>query len=71
MHFQNFCIPRIIKFGSDAATTINEVAPEYIGKLQNVGNVTHNTDVKPAMIQELEKWLENLGAIQDELRKRL
>ena len=42
-----------------------------MGKFKNVGNVTHNTEVKPAMIQQLEKWLDNLGAIQEELRKRL
>ena len=71
MYFQNVCIPRINKFALDATATIREVAPEYIGKFQNVGNVTHETDVKPAMIQQMERWLDNLGAIQDELRKRL
>lgn len=71
MYFQNVCIPRINKFALDATTTIRGVAPEYTGKFQNVGNVTHNTDTKPAMIQQVERWLENLGAIQDELRKRL
>jgi len=71
MYFLHECVPRINKFAQDATVTISEVAPEFLGKLQNVGNVTHNTDVKPAMIQHVEKLLENLGAIQDELRKRL
>lgn len=71
MYFQNVCMPRINKFALHATATIREVAPEYVGKFQNVGNVTRNTDIKPAMIQQVERWLENLGAIQDELRKRL
>ena len=71
MDFQENCMPRINQFNADATNTIDEVAPEYMGKFKNVGNVTHNTDVKPAMIQQLEKWLDNLGAIQGELRKRL
>lgn len=71
MHFMHVCVARINKFAQAAIKTINEVAPEWTGKLQNVGNVTHNTDVKPAMIQQLEKMLENLGFIQDELRRRL
>ena len=71
MYFQEVCIPRINQFARDATTTIQEVAPEFMGKFQNVGNVTQGTDVKPAMIQQVERWLENLGAIQDELRKRL
>lgn len=71
MHFQRVCIPRINQFARDATTTIQKVAPEYMGKFQNVGNVTHGTDVKPAMIQQVERWLENLGAIQDGLRTRL
>ena len=69
MYFQNVCIPRINKFALHAAATVREAAPEYIGKFQNVGNVTHGD--KPAMIQQVEKWLDNLGAIQDELRRRL
>jgi hypothetical protein len=71
MYFQNVCMPRINKFALNATTTIREVAPEYVGKFQNVGNVTYGTDVKPAMIQQMERWLDNLGAIQDELRKHL
>jgi hypothetical protein len=71
MDFQEHCVPRIIKFQADATKTIAEVAPEYMGKFTNVGNVTHNVEVKPAMIQQVEKWLDNLGAIQDELRRRL
>jgi len=71
MYFQEVCMPRINKFGRDADATIGQVAPEYIGKFQNVGNVTYGTEVKPAMIQQMERWLDNLGAIQDELRKRL
>jgi hypothetical protein len=71
MYFQEHCMPRINQFGRHATATITELCPEYLGKFQNVGNVTHNTDVKPAMIQQVEKWLENLGAIEDELRKRL
>lgn len=71
MYFQNECMPRINQFATDSAALINEVVPEYIGKFENVGNVTHNTDTKPAMIQQVEKWLENLGAIQDDLRNRL
>lgn len=71
MYFHKACIPRINQFARDASTTIQEVAPEYMGKFQNVGNVFRGTDDKPVMIRQVEKWLENLGKIQDELRRRL
>ena len=67
----NECIPRINKFGRDCTTTIDRHAPEFRGKFQNVGNITHGTDIKPAMVQQVERWLENLDAIQGELRTRL
>ncbi len=71
MYFQRACIPRINRFAHDAITTIQEVAPEYMGRFQNIGNVFRGTDDKPVMIQQVEKWVENLGRIQDELRRRL
>ncbi|MCH8026210.1 MAG: hypothetical protein IH866_05390 [Chloroflexi bacterium] len=71
MYFQQECMPRINKFYSDAIKTIDELVPEFRGRFENVGNVTHNTDDKPAMIQQVERWLDNIKAIQDGLRKRL
>jgi hypothetical protein len=69
MFFVDHCLPKMNEFGQEAANTVLRVAPEYIGMLVNTGNVTHGD--KKASVQQLERWLENLGAIQDELRKRL
>ena len=71
MYFQEECIPRINKFYADTTSAIRELVPEFMGRFDNVGNVTYDTDAKPAMIQQLEKWLENVRLIEDELRKRL
>ena len=71
MHFLQECVPRIQKFHADVTKAIDELVPEFMGRFRNVGNVTHNTDDKPAMIQQVERWLENLKWIEDELRKRL
>ena len=71
MYFQQQCIPRINKFYADATRAIDELVPEFMGKFQNVGNVTHTANDKPVMIQQVERSLDNLGVIEDELRKRL
>jgi hypothetical protein len=71
MYFIDHCIPKINRFAQAIGDTIREVAPEYSGKVANIGNVTDNTDHKPAMIQQVERWLVKLEAIQDALRARL
>jgi hypothetical protein len=69
MFFIEHCLPKMNEFGQEAANTVQRAAPEYIGKLANTGNVTHGD--KKASVQQLERWLENIGAIQEDLRKRL
>lgn len=56
MFFIDHCLPKMNEFGQEAANTVLLVAPEYIGKLVNTGNVTHGD--KKASVQQLERWLE-------------
>lgn len=71
MHLLQYCLPKINKWWQDVAITIANSLPEYQAKMLNLGNVTYNTQTKKASIQALEKALETLGKIDDELRSRL
>ncbi len=70
MHFLKYCTPKINSWLTLTSRHIAEHVPEYMGKFQSIGNVTYNTDEKPAMIQQLEAHLRQLESITDELRHR-
>jgi len=69
-HFMDYCIPKINSWLAWTRQHIAEHVPEYMGKFQSIGNVTHGTDEKPAMIQQVEAHLRQLESITDELRRR-
>jgi hypothetical protein len=71
MYFITNCAPKINAWFSQATRTVRQVAPEYFDKFENDGNVTHNTDQKAAMIQQLEGRLRRLGEITDDLRSAM
>ena len=70
MHFLEVCIPKMNGYFADLGSHVSQELPEYMGKLTYVGNVTHGTDEKAAMVQSLEGTLTALQSIADDLRDR-
>jgi hypothetical protein len=68
MFFVDVCMPKINEWYQLVRKDLAELIPEYAANFENVGNVTHNTDAKPAMIQQLERSLQRLDEIMDSLR---
>ena len=63
--------PRINEWHFSARPTIEEWAPEYLGKFENDGNIYQDARGKPVMIQQLEGRLKRLDEIMDAIRKKL
>jgi hypothetical protein len=70
-YFLDHCLPRINEWVSRVRRDIEECVPEYLSKFQYFGNVTYDTEQKPAPVQSLEKRLGQLADITDELRRRM
>jgi hypothetical protein len=71
MLWQTHCMPMINDWHFKAQRAVESQAPEYRGKFENDGDVYHDTDKKPAMVQQLEGRVRRLDEIVDNLRAKL